>query len=252
MSGATVHAAALNNAVWCDAVCRAAGGLTRFEEGLWHNAVPSPAWYPNVVTLDPSADAGAIERALCAGSDLGVKDSFRTLDLTPLGFTRLFEASWICRDPAPPDALSPQLRWSAVATPADLCAWEAAWWPEDRRSEPHATIYGPSLLDNRHVTLWAGHDGTALVAGAAVTETGGAVGLSCTFFQRDHAERQRRELLSMLQARYPGRVMLGYESGDELRAMQQLGFRAIGPLCVWLGQAPSLRRRSTQGSGRGV
>jgi hypothetical protein len=252
MSTASVHSAALNNAVWCDAVCRAAGGVTRFAPGLWHNAVPSPAYYPNVITLEPSAGAGAVERALCAGAGLAIKDSFRTLDLEPLGFSLLFEARWICREPAPSDTLSPQLSWSTVETVSDLRAWEAAWWPEGQASAPRQVIFGPTLLDDERITLWAGHRGADLVAGAAVTETGEQVGIACTFFRGPDVERQRREMLAVLQTRHPGRTLLGYESGDELLAMRELGFRDIGPLCVWLGQAPSLRRRSMQGSGCGV
>jgi hypothetical protein len=77
-----------------------------------------------------------------------------------------------------------------------------------------------------------------LVAGATITETEDIVGLSCTFFRGPNVEQQRRELLAVLDERYPSRVVLGYESGDELIVMQELGFRQIGPLCVWLSPAP--------------
>ena len=67
-----------------------------------------------------------------------------------------------------------------------------------------------------------------------ITETEDVVGLTCTFFHGPDPMRQRRELLSVLESRYAGRAILGYQSGAELLAMRDLGFRDVGPLCVWL------------------
>ena len=86
--------AALNNALWCDAVCRAHGGDTMLTEHVWFNRVNSPPFYPNVDTLTQagvSAQIDAIQALLAANltDDWGVKDSFCTLDLALLGFWQL-------------------------------------------------------------------------------------------------------------------------------------------------------------------
>jgi hypothetical protein len=98
---------------------------------------------------------------------------------------------------------------------------------------------GPlSSLPLRSRCFVGGDEGMVLVAGAAIIETEDFAGLSCTYFRGPNPEQQRRELLTVLDERYPSRVVLGDESGDELIAMRELGFRQIGPLCVWLSPAP--------------
>jgi len=44
-------AAVLNNARWCDAVCRAHGHPGRMLPHIWVNAAVVPRFYPNAVTL---------------------------------------------------------------------------------------------------------------------------------------------------------------------------------------------------------
>jgi hypothetical protein len=238
MSNACALSASLNNAVWCDAVCRAAGGSTEFANEIWFNAVPSPPYFPNLITIDPRAEIGAVEDAVrklpTKGAKVGVKDSFCALDLAPVGFSKLFEASWIWRDPVPPRNGAPLLVWTKIDSSAGLRAWEEQWWPERPASTPRPAVFGPTLLECDNISFLAGHRGTQLVAGAAITETEDVVGLTCTFFHGPDPMRQRRELLSVLESRYAGRAILGYQSGAELLAMRDLGFRDVGPLCVWL------------------
>src|SRR5438874_11943324 len=99
--------AARNNAVWCDAVCRAIGSAGEFDEqrGLWLHRHRSLPLYPNIVTIAPPEKAEpqlARIAELCVALPTGfaVKDSFAALDLVPLGFSVLFEAHWIWRPPA--------------------------------------------------------------------------------------------------------------------------------------------------------
>ena len=78
-------------------MCRALGCDTTREDGLWVNRSPSPPYYSNAVTLEPSGIAAQLTlvRSML-GSALprpwSVKDSFKRLDLAPLGFEVLFEA----------------------------------------------------------------------------------------------------------------------------------------------------------------
>ncbi len=241
----TAHAiaAALNNAVWCDAVCRAAGGTTQFAEDLWRSSAPSPSYFPNVITLDSRAKLAAVEAALraCASSsaELGVKDSFRTLELLPIGFSKLFDASWIWKDAAHPLQTAWRLTWKEIESVEDLRAWESAWWPGPASAEPRARVFAAALLREANITFLAGFHGAALVTGAAITETEGLVGLTCAFFRGTEAAEARPELLEVVAARFPGKAIAGYESGGELRAMRDCGFREVGPLSVWLGRAAS-------------
>lgn len=97
--GSLVDAAVLNNALWCDAVCRALDRATVFDRGLWLNLDESPPLYPNAITLSRNVPAmmERLEALDAAGLPSGwaLKDSFAGLDLAALGFDVLFEASWI-------------------------------------------------------------------------------------------------------------------------------------------------------------
>jgi hypothetical protein len=234
--------AARNNAAWCDAVCRASGGTTELAHGLWRNASPSPPYFPNAISVECSVESSAVERALRSVStdspQVGVKDSFCTLDLSYIGFSKAFEASWIWRDPVSTHAASTRLAWGKINSVAKLQAWEHEWWPGDHSAVPGAEIFSPALLDHESITFFAAYEGSVVVAGAAITETEGAVGLTCTFYRGPDPEQQRRDLLAVITSQYPGRVILGYQSGHELAAMKELGFREVGPLRVWLGAAP--------------
>ena len=93
---------ARNNALWCDAVCRAHGVPGEFVGGLWLNRQPVPRFYSNVVTLSPKDPAGQrawVEHLMTRRASFSVKDSFVALDLSRLGFDVLFEATWLWREP---------------------------------------------------------------------------------------------------------------------------------------------------------
>src|SRR5207244_420931 len=100
MSDVRAAQAAHNNAVWCDTVCRAHRNPGEFSPHLWLNRHPVPRFYPNAVTLtgnEGAADQRAAIETLVAENGLtgfGVKDSFYSLDLAPLNFHVLFEATW--------------------------------------------------------------------------------------------------------------------------------------------------------------
>ena len=91
MKGARLEQAIYNNAVWCDAVCRAHGSPGTFYEDIWINRSPTPRSYPNAVTLtrgrretDHTAHIHELIAAGIAG-EWGIKDSFRSLALASLG-----------------------------------------------------------------------------------------------------------------------------------------------------------------------
>lgn len=231
--------AAANNAVWCDAVCRARGGATTFAGGIWHHADPSPPYFPSAVTLTRDAQADEVLLALRdvpGNASLGVKDSFCRLDLSGAGFKQLFEARWLWREAEAGPSSVARLRWTRVDTPTLLAAWTAAWWPDPGHAPPTPAVFGTSLLVDPVVQLHAGFDGTRLVAGCAVTLSDDVAGLSCCFFPPAQATWLRAELLGVVQRAHPGLALVGYDRGEELHALRSLGFIEAGSLRVWFGR----------------
>lgn len=227
--------AARNNAVWCDAVCRARRGATAFVPGLWWQAAASPPYFPALVTLSAAVGEEGLMPALQGRHDeFAIKDSFCRLDLHAHGFKKLFEARWLWRAPRPAARAASRLRWTDVDTPALLERWAAAWWPEPGAALPDPAVFGPALLDDPAVGLLAGFEGERLVAGCAVTRSDDVAGLSCCFLPPEAGLRE--EMLDVVQARHPGRALVSYDQGEVLQALLGLGFEAVGPLQVWLGR----------------
>jgi hypothetical protein len=212
MSGDVLLAAVGNNARWCDAVCRSHGLATRFSGDLWCALGGAPRFYPDVVTLRPSAAAEDV-LAHAPGS---VKDSFACLGLP--GYEVLFEAQWLVhRSPLPGETT---LAWSPVSA---VDEWAAAAGLEG--------IILPPLLDDQDVRLMAGRRGQAgpIAAGAILNATGDVVGLSNVF-----GDVQWRDLPAVAAAVFPGRPIVGYEHGDALDDAVAAGFEPLHPLRVWV------------------
>jgi hypothetical protein len=215
--------AARNNAEWCDAVARSWGGAPRFEAEFWINPGAAPPFYPNIVTLAPIE---AVPAALAAAPDgFAVKDSFGTLELASLGFGPLFEAKWIWRDAAPPQA-DGRATWRIIRDAAALARWEAAW----RDGEPPLDLFRPALLEARAHAFIAGEVDGRIVAGCIASRSPEVVGFSNLFGAAEHAAG----CLGAVQHFAPGLPIVGYEAGAALEAMKSQGFQAIGPLRVWL------------------
>jgi hypothetical protein len=207
-----VRAAVANNARWCDAVCRSHGLATRFGDDLWWASGGAPRFYPDVVTLRPSA---AVEDVL-AHAPGSVKDSFARLDLP--GYEVLFEARWLVH--RSPLAGETSLVWSAVSAVEE---WASAAGLDG--------IILPSLLDDPDVRLMAARqrDGGPIAAGAILNATGDVVGLSNVF-----GEVLWRDLPAVAAAVFPGRPIVGYERGDALGEAVAAGFAPLHPLRVWV------------------
>ncbi|MFG2973692.1 hypothetical protein ACGFYY_11880 [Streptomyces sp. NPDC048331] len=220
--------AALNNAQWCDAVCRAHGVSTHYDgESLWVGARRTPPMYPDAVTLEPGVPAGSVVRGVdIASPGCSVKDSFADLDLAEDGFEVLFEAQWIHRPAAAPipepEAEAAGLEWSEVADAEELAAWEAAF-----DNDGDDRLFRPALLRDGIVFLAGRADGR-IVAGAVASTGGGVVGVSNLF------GAAWAGVLGAVSDRWPELDVVGYEHGEDLEAAVGAGFTAIGPLRVWL------------------
>jgi hypothetical protein len=226
-AAAELLAAVRNNAELCDAVCRAHGLPGEFHATYWVNTGQVPNLYPNLITLAPDVTEEVVADALGARPDVSVKDSFATLDLSPLGFKPLFDATWIASQYG---EVEPRidLRWDVVDNDVDLADWETAWAGGTRSRE--RTFPTAALRDGAIAFYWMREDGQ-LLAGALTNYGGRIYGISNVFAEPRFDPWP--SLIADLHQRRPGDTFVGYESGDDLVRALAAGFRAIGPLRIW-------------------
>jgi len=215
--------AARNNAEWCDAVTRSRGGHARFEPEFWIHPGEAPPFYPNAVTLAPTPRLPA--EIVQAEDGFSVKDSFASLDLAPLGYEILFDATWIWRDPQPV-ARSDVASWSIVRAAVSLARWEAAW----RGDEEPLDLFRPALLQEPDHAFIAGTVAGRIVAGCVASRSASVIGISNLFGPDDLAAG----CLAALQDWSPGLPVVGYDHEPTLALMKSLGFQELGALRVWL------------------
>ena len=227
---ALIDAAALNNALWCDAVCRTHDRPGVFGPLLWATRLGAPRLYPDVVTLAGPTSAAAQYEAIAAlveGGRAGgwaIKDSYASLDLAPLGFRPLFDAQWIAHSRAGSGDTT-ILRWRTVTDTASFAAWNAAWGEN--------APFRPSLLAEDDVVFLAAHHDDTLVGGAVLNRGGGVVGLSNVFAASPWQGKIWHDLPAQA-ARLSGGVgLVGYLSGTPLDHAVASGFEVVGPLRVW-------------------
>jgi hypothetical protein len=233
--------AAWNNAVWCDAVCRAHGQPGTFRKAVWITQNAVPPFFPNAVTLggvEASATHAAAVQELIAASLSGawaVKDSFCTLDLHWLGFSLLFEAEWIYRPasrPRPDDRLD-EVHWVRVTEAEELAAWEAAWRTDQEPLEAWPRLFPDRLLTNGDIAIIAAVRKDEIVAGAIGNRTGTVVGLSNLFLPREEARVFRAGCLTQVINTFPGLPIVGYDREEVLADAREAGFEVVGHLRVW-------------------
>jgi hypothetical protein len=230
-----IAVAARNNALWCDAVCRAHDRPGVFDEVLWRVPLGAPPLYPDVVTLAGPIAADAQHQAigaLLAGGrhrDWAIKDSYAALDLSSLGFRPLFDASWITWPDAQAIA-STGLQWRVIADSSGLIEWNEAWG----KNAP----FTPLLLASPDIAFVAAtHDG-AQVGGAILNRGAGVVGASNVFAQAPWHELVWRDLPALAARLFAGHRLVGYESGASLERACAAGFVPFGGLRVWQRLAP--------------
>ena len=232
-----LQSAAMNNAVWCDTVCRAHGLAGEFRDGLWVNKGAVPRFYPNAITLDGPSHAGDHRQCLEALIRDGmppiwsVKDSFRTLDLEPFGLRILFDAHWLYAETVPTcEPSSDDVIWDVVNTPQELAEWHAAWG----RDDAWTGIFLPALLTDQNIAIIAARRDGRIVAGGIANLAAGVVGISNIFVSGEDRKLLKCGVIAEASRHFPGYPLVGYERGDELGEMVSLGFETVGALRVWL------------------
>lgn len=213
-------------------MCFAHGTVGRFLVHTWVNAEPVPRFYPNVVTLttgkvDADEQRQVIE--MLTASNLpgrwAVKDSFKSLDLRRLGFEVLLEANWIRK--VRPD-LNPKA-WRAGAGSSTLVSglsWE--------RTKAGGKAFPQALFSDENFAMFSGRRKGAVVAGGTFYKADGVVGLTNVVADADEAAAVWRDLVILAASTFPNLAVVGYESGDELKAARKAGFVVGDPLRVWV------------------
>jgi hypothetical protein len=224
------QAAAANNARWCDLIARSHGLLTRTDRQAWTCQSRTPPLYPDAVTLVPSPSVPDLLGRVDASPGCSVKDSFGMLDLGSYGFGILFQAEWIARPASGPVMAPGPAGWRRIVGPADLARWQDAWRPDGGPAD----LFRARILDHDWVAVLAAEQGGQIVAGAIVTCGRPVAGISNFFARSAAAPEPWPGCLAMASSVFPGRAVVGYESGDELIRAERHGFERIGRLRVWI------------------
>lgn len=231
-----IELAARNNALWCDAVCRSHRLSGTLDSVAWSSSTRTPPLYPDAVTLSATPHAADILRRIDGSAGASVKDSWTSLDLAAAGFTPVIDGEWLWLDPVGAEGVAAipaadQRRWRSLESGAEMAQWSRAW----AQNPQHATILRPQLLHEAGVHVLAAGDGDDdFVAGCIVNVTGEVAGLSNLFSSDGDDARTWSEALSAASPLAPGRVLVGWESGDGVDAARSAGFETIGPLTVWI------------------
>lgn len=222
--------AALNNAEWCDLVCRSHGAETQFGDDAWTSPTRSPTYYPDAVTLVPDLSVPDLLSRIDASGGCSIKDSFASLDLTGHGFRVLFNAQWIVCTRTPPMPKEVGASWEVVRDVDGFVRWVEAW----RRENGPQDVLRAELLDHDSVAVLAARVGDRVLAGAIFNRSSKAVGISNFFVNEGVTLATRSGCLALAGSIFATSTFIGYESGDELAAAQRDGFEVIGSLRVWI------------------
>lgn len=221
---------ARNNAEWCEIVCSTHNAPGKLTDDIWLNGDQVPIYYPNAVTLTGNAvvaQSKAIERLIgTRNGPWSVKDSFNNLDLSALGFHKLFDAEWLL---VPETSEQVAVKWAVVDTYAALTEWETAWG-----SGESSGLFMAELLNDERVRFIAIYEDEKIVAGAILNSSEQIVGISNIFYPAASAQHYLRNIVNISKQLFPNMPIVGYESGSELSLAKETGFTSIGSLSVWL------------------
>jgi hypothetical protein len=207
---------------WYEDIFALHGIGSRLEAGLWSSLGPPPPLHSDVVAVEPTVSPVDVDAALAPRPTWGFKDSFAIVEPSVPGTRLLFDATWI-HHPGADDADAPT-GWRRIENARDLAAWNAGWDTAD--------VLLPSILERAHVAVLARTGAAGIEAGAVARLGSGAVDVSNV-----HGVGGRdvdwEELVAAVGARFPGRPLVGYESGADLVAACSAGFQAVGELRIW-------------------
>lgn len=209
---------------WYEDICALHGVGSMLVDGLWSALSPPPPLHSDAVAVEPEVTAEQVLARLDGRVHAGVKDSFARMDLSGGGMSVLFEATWIHRSPRNPGQGAPPA-WSPVTTAEELARWTAL--------HDTSAVLLPGLLQRAHFRVLARRIEGAIVAGAVARLGSGTVDVSNVYAVPPHAV-DWAELADAVGTVFPGRPLVGYESGADLDAAVAGGFEAVGALRIWV------------------
>jgi hypothetical protein len=235
--------AVLNNIRWYEAIFDAHGLSSTLDGMVWMSHEAPPPFHSNLVVLSPSTSGADIEgyvldlQGVLRHRGWSMKDSYARLDLSPHGFTQLFQAHWIWHDPIQPSTREEQtgLVWAPIANAAELAEWEDAWSGDARNNASNhiARQFPDRLLATGDHVFFAGTLEGRIVAGGIANRSPGVVGLSNMFSPAAFAGEKWVALVNCISASFPNTPIVGYERDAELQLAKSAAFSTIGPLRVW-------------------
>ncbi|MEH6629731.1 MAG: hypothetical protein V7776_02835 [Halopseudomonas aestusnigri] len=220
-----------NNVSWCDLVFRTNDQETDFYPQYWINRGAPLPYYPDLITRAPSLSFQTYDaiKKLPVGSY--IKDSFATLDLTTLGYDKLFKNTWLTWCPKSNEQIgsdhSPDNSIEVIKSPKHLTKWMTAWEPEGKTA---SQIFHPKLLLNSDIKFVAVTVEDKIIAGA-VFNMGpvGVLGISNVFGNKNN----QLKIISFTIRSYTEHTIVTYENDNEIATYQELGFVTTGALAVW-------------------
>ncbi len=90
----------------------------------------------------------------------------------------------------------------------------------------------PALLDHDDVTVLAAGDGDRVAAGAILNRSAEVVGISNVFSTPFPSATSWAGCLALVDHLFPEAMLVGYETGEDLRAAHAAGFESVGPLRI--------------------
>lgn len=224
------HQAIANNMDWYEAQCAAHGiACTRSAES-WFTASPMPPFYSNLVWADSHYPAEPLQNLQATGlARWSVKDALGQWDLARDGLTKLFDAEWYVR-PASSAPLPSEGSVATMRTSAELNLWIKAWG-----ETPAGTrVFVDDLLANPDVSFMMFEPPDAPPGGLIANRSAACMGLSNFFGPIEGVAR----CIAAVSSAHPTLPLVGYDRVEDLDALRTYGFRATGPLAVWISALP--------------
>ncbi len=234
-----VAKAAQNNAQWCHFVGSSHGYPGTWNKSIWVNKTGNLPFYPNAVTLVGSQGTldqrqSVDELLLSPGLlQIGVKDSFNSLDLSHLGFSVLFKASWIYK-PASDKTDIEGYRWVKISSSKALRFWEMAWSEFNQITDrSKMRLFRPELLARPEIQFLLAFRDDKPVGGGIINSGDGVVGISNFFYSAGENTPIWNGLCYQAYRSFPDSVIVSYVRDRYLPTAVGAGFQTIGDLRIW-------------------
>ncbi|MDR9784873.1 hypothetical protein [Rhizobium redzepovicii] len=230
-----VRLCAANNADLYQAIFRAHGLPDQRTSAFWTSDAVAPPYYSNMTTLDRDATEEQlieIDRLTDRlGRRPGIKDGFSKLDLNNKGFRSLLFASWIWAEPHKSSSSAPQ-GWVSVRDAAALGRWERSW--KASGSPTDANVFTPALLSDPDMHIYGRLAGDGFDAGCIANRSPQVVGISNIFSLAD-TPQAFQDAFALASITFSADLpLVGYDRGEALDEMKELGFKPVGQLRIWL------------------